>query len=92
MAADTSASMMPISPFTIAAARLMRASAWICAGSSPRPEMGKFSTARCVWAAYSASRGTRTSPIVSCSMRNSSALLGDPGAMSATLLLSFGNG
>ena len=69
IASTTSAGSTPSSPFTIAAARLMRASATICASSSPEPEIGKFSTARCVCAAQSASRGTRTSPIVSCSMR-----------------------
>ena len=52
-----------------AAAFLMRASAAICAGSRPAPEIGKFSTARCVCALYRADAGTRTSPIVSCSMR-----------------------
>ena len=31
--------------------------------------MGKFSTARCVWAPYSASTGTLTSPMVSRSVR-----------------------
>ncbi len=39
-------------------------------GSIVSPEMGKFSTARWVWAAYLARRGTWTSPIESCSMRN----------------------
>jgi hypothetical protein len=69
IASAMSASRMPSSRFAIAAARLMRASATICADSRPEPEIGKFSTARCVCAAYSASFGTRTSPIVSCSMR-----------------------
>ena len=36
--------------FTIAAARLMRARATICADSRPAPEIGKLSTARCVCA------------------------------------------
>ncbi len=43
----------------------------ICAGSSGVPEIGKFSTARWVWARHRASAGTRTSPMVSCSMRYS---------------------
>src|SRR5690606_13619858 len=54
-----------------AALFLMRASAAIWADSRPEPEIGKFSTARWVCAAYSAFLGTRTSPIVSCSMRKS---------------------
>ena len=49
----------------------MRASAATCAGSRPRPEIGKFSTARWVWARYRASAGTRTSPMVSRSIRKS---------------------
>jgi len=59
----------PSSALTRAAAPLTRPSAAISAGSIGVPEIGKFSTARCVCAAKSASRGTRTSPIVSCSMR-----------------------
>ncbi len=47
----------------VAAAVLIRASAPICAGSSGVPEIGKFSTARWVWARQSASAGTRTSPM-----------------------------
>ena len=43
--------------------------AWIRAGSIGVPEMGKFSTARWVCARHSASAGTRTSPMESCSMR-----------------------
>ena len=39
------------------------------------PEIGKFSTARCVCARHLASAGTRTSPIESCSMRYSAARL-----------------
>ena len=35
------------------------------------PEIGKFSTARWVWAPHLASTGTRTSPIESCSIRYS---------------------
>jgi len=33
------------------------------------PEMGKFCTARAVWAPHKASAGTTTSPIESCSIR-----------------------
>ena len=39
--------------------------------SNGRNEIGKFSTARCVWARHSAFLGTLTSPMVSCSMRYS---------------------
>ncbi|MFB9074495.1 hypothetical protein ACFFX0_26190 [Citricoccus parietis] len=46
------------------------AKAWTWAGSRVLPEIGKFSTARWVWARYRASTGTLTSPMVSCSMRN----------------------
>jgi len=42
------------------------------AGSIGTPEMGKFSTARWVCAFQRASAFTRTSPMVSCSMRKSS--------------------
>ena len=47
----------------------MRTVAVTKAGWAVRPEMGKFSTARAVWAPHSASSGTRTSPMVSCSPR-----------------------
>src|SRR5882757_509226 len=66
-----SALSVPSRPFTRAQAALTNPNARICARSSPRPEIGKFSTARCVWARHSASTGTRTSPIVSCSTRKS---------------------
>ena len=69
MASAIAPSSVPSSLLARAAAFLMRASAAICVDSRPVPEMGKFSTARWVCAAYSASFGTRTSPIVSCSMR-----------------------
>ena len=46
-------STTPSSAFTLAAAALIIASARICAGSRPRPEIGKFSTARWVCAWYS---------------------------------------
>src|SRR5215471_4506888 len=52
-----------------AAAILMRTVASTKAGWARRPEMGKFSTARAVWAPQSAPAGTRTSPIVSFSIR-----------------------
>ena len=70
IAVATSESSTPSSALACAAAALIRASARICADSSVCPEIGKFSTARWVWAATSASLGTLTSPIVSCSIRN----------------------
>jgi hypothetical protein len=60
------------SAFTTAAAPLIEASAPISARSIGRPEIGKFSTARWVCARHFARAGTRTSPIESCSTRNSS--------------------
>ena len=74
-AADTMASTLvfsrrPRRPLTVAQADLSRPRARICARSRPLPETGKFSTARWVWARQSASTGTRTSPMVSCSIRN----------------------
>src|ERR671910_538419 len=71
MASATSASMTPRSALARAAAPLMRASAATSERSRTTPETGKFSIARWVWAAHLAAAGTRTSPIVSCSMRNS---------------------
>ncbi len=68
----SSPSSTPSSALAWAAAFLTRASASMWVRSRVLPEIGKFSTARCVWARYSAFTGTRTSPIVSCSMRNSS--------------------
>jgi hypothetical protein len=65
-----SLSSTPSSAFTFAAAPLMRASASMWARSMRCPEIGKFSTARWVWARHFASTGTRTSPIESCSIRN----------------------
>ena len=47
----------------------MAASAEINDRSTVVPEIGKFSTARCVWACHLAALGTRTSPIESCSIR-----------------------
>ncbi len=61
-------------PLTRAAAALTRPSARIWARSRPRPEIGKFSTARWVCARHSASAGTLTSPIVSCSIRKPSSV------------------
>jgi hypothetical protein len=69
IASAVSWSSTPSSAFALAHAALIVASARMCADSSGVPEIGKFSTARCVCARHSASRGTRTSPIVSCSMR-----------------------
>ena len=51
MASDTSGASTPSSEFAIAAARLIWASAAMWGPASPRPEIGKFSTARWVWAA-----------------------------------------
>ena len=56
--------------FTLAASPLIMASARMRRRSMVRPEIGKFSTARLVWAAYLALKGTCTSPMESCSMRN----------------------
>ena len=64
-------SSVPSSLLASAAAFLIRARAAICVDSRPLPEIGKFSTARWVCAPYSAFTGTRTSPMVSCSMRYS---------------------
>src|SRR3954452_16475250 len=71
IAADRSASRTPSEAFTIAADALICASACTNSGASGRPEIGKFSTARCVCARHRAFRGTLTSPIVSCSILNS---------------------
>ena len=71
MASAMSCGMTPSRAFTVAAADLINASARICDRSRVRNEMGKFSTARWVCAWYLAFFGTRTSPMVSCSMRYS---------------------
>ena len=71
MASAISPSNAPESLLTCAHAAFRRPIARICADSKPRPEIGKFSTARWVCARHSASLGTCTSPIVSCSMRYS---------------------
>ncbi len=70
-AAAGSASRTPSAPLTFAAAAFTSPMAWISAGSIGVPLIGKFSTARWVCARHSASRGTWTSPIESCSVRNS---------------------
>ncbi|MDT4880543.1 hypothetical protein FQZ97_1163110 [compost metagenome] len=72
IALASSPSSTPSSALAWAAAFLTRASASMWARSRVFPEIGKFSTARCVCARYRAFTGTRTSPMVSCSMRNSS--------------------
>ena len=71
IASARSGSWVPSARFTDATAALMRASASIWERSSRSPEIGKFSTARWVWAPHLASAGTRTSPIESRSMRSS---------------------
>ncbi len=71
-ASIASACSLPItssSPLTLAAAALIRARACTWSTSRPLPLIGKFSTARCVWARQRADSGTRTSPRESCSMR-----------------------
>ncbi len=75
IASARSPSMTPNSRLARAAAFFTCARALMCSDSRRLPEIGKFSTARWVWARYSASFGTRTSPMVSCSMRKSSLLV-----------------
>ncbi len=72
MARACDSSRMPSSPLTVAAAALTWPMAWMSDGSIGVPLIGKFCTARWVWARHSASRGTSTSPMESCSMRTSS--------------------
>ncbi len=74
MASAFSADSRPRSLFTWAQAPLSRPIARICVRSRPRNEIGKFSTARWVCARHRALAGTRTSPMVSCSMRYSTSL------------------
>lgn len=69
IASAMSLSSTPSSAFTCAAAPLIRARASMWARSMRCPEIGKFSTARCVWARHLAPAGTRTSPMESCSTR-----------------------
>jgi hypothetical protein len=71
IASATSRPITPRSALVAAAAALIWASAWMWVRSRWAPEIGKFSTARWVWARHSASAGTRTSPIVSRSTRYS---------------------
>jgi hypothetical protein len=68
-ASATSAGRTPSEALTPAAAPLIAASAAMSSRSIGVPEMGKFSTARWVWARHFAQAGTRTSPMESCSMR-----------------------
>src|SRR5690606_30191290 len=63
------------SPLTAAAAPLTWARAQMWSRSRRVPEIGKFSTARWVWARQRAWAGTRTSPMVSYSMRKSASSL-----------------
>ena len=69
MAAATSGSSRPRSAFVSAAASLISASARMNRRGNRWPEIGKFRTARCVDAPYSASAGTSISPIESRSVR-----------------------
>src|ERR1039458_4451722 len=69
IAAAIASSSTPSSPFTTAASPLSEASAPIMSRPIRSPDTGKFCTARCVCAPHSASAGTRTSPIESCSTR-----------------------
>ncbi len=73
IASAMSRSTTPSRAFTTAAAALIRARASMWARSNRCPETGKFSTARWVCARHLAFRGTRTSPMESCSIRNASA-------------------
>src|SRR4051812_16763352 len=72
MASATSLSSTFSLALATAAEPFRPARALIRADSTRSPEMGKFSTARWVWACHLARAGTRTSPIESCSIRNSS--------------------
>ena len=72
IASAWSGSSTPSSRLAAAAAAFTCPRAWIKRGSIGVPLIGKFSTARCVCARQSASFGTRTSPMESCSMRHSS--------------------
>ena len=74
IASAFSGASSPRSLFTCAQAPFSRPSARIWVRSRPRPEIGKFSTARWVCARHNAFAGTRTSPMVSCSMRYSASI------------------
>src|SRR6185295_2125396 len=69
MASRCSAVTTSSSALARAAAALTRASAWTSDAGSGRPLIGKFCTARWVCARQSASAGTSTSPMESCSVR-----------------------
>ena len=61
--------MMSSSALILAADFFTRAMATMWAGSRVVPLIGKFSTARWVWARQRASLGTSISPMLSCSVR-----------------------
>ena len=63
----------PSARLAAAAAPLIIPSARMNVRGNLRPLTGKFCTARCVWAPYSASAGTCTGPMLSRSTRNASA-------------------
>ena len=71
IASASEGSSTPSWPLTVAATPLIEARAPISSRSIGMPEIGKFCTARCVWARHKASAGTCTSPIESCSVRKS---------------------
>ena len=71
MASALAGSSRPRRARTRAPAPLIRARPAIRSRSIDVPEMGKFSTARWVWARHFAAAGTRISPIESFSMRYS---------------------
>ena len=77
IASAISASITPSSALTRAAAPLMHPSAPIRSRPIRSPDTGKLSTARWVCAPHSASAGTSTSPIESCSTRKL-AVMGEP--------------
>src|SRR5262245_9365022 len=60
---------MPSSALTVAAHPLIDASAAISSREMRRSEIGKFSTARWVWAPHRAQTGPSPGPSVSCSVR-----------------------
>ena len=70
IAVDVASSIWPSSQFTAAAHPLTKPSARMKVRGKRMPLIGKLSTALCVWALYSASEGTRTSPIESRSILN----------------------
>src|ERR1035438_3977033 len=69
MAWATSGSRQDRSALTRAAAALIWARAWTIGNGMVSPDRGKFCTARAVCAPHSASAGTTTSPMESCSTR-----------------------